>query len=433
MADVQLEHGHVRVANRLFEAMLDADFTGAQLKMVLGLIRLTYGWRRKTVSISVPDLAAKLRLAPVGGFRRALRELVDEGVVIEVERGTGHTAATYAIEKDFTCWGKFSTAPARLARMWGEKPLHLDAAFNPSEARTEPDDEATSESVTPQGYHPLGSPGLTPQGQSALPHRDIPTAPNDAAHRDLPAPKDSDRQLQTERHPVPVPEGAIVPRVAAPVPYVVDDPTPPYDRPQAPRIVLPPNAERLVSELYGAPVVTEQRRTDVRRQLYDAIDPTKRGARIRTGVYVKTTAERLDRVCLTVLKDPPQKYDAAIVCVLQKISAPETDEHGRTVTEAASANTKAMIALEERYEAAARLAANAWVTDHREQYDAILARLSAQFGDITTAAENDWRRVGFDAARLSEVRKASGFPDFETWRANDGRVAGSGRPLARAG
>jgi hypothetical protein len=28
MADVQLEHGHVRIANRLYEALLDAEFTG---------------------------------------------------------------------------------------------------------------------------------------------------------------------------------------------------------------------------------------------------------------------------------------------------------------------------------------------------------------------------------------------------------------------
>jgi phage replication O-like protein O len=112
MADVQLEHGHVRIANRLFEAILDADFTGAQSRILVALIRLTYGWRRRTVTLTVPELAAYCRMQPVGGFRRALRDLVGEGVVIQLEHDRGRSATTYAIQKDFMAWGRYSVAEA---------------------------------------------------------------------------------------------------------------------------------------------------------------------------------------------------------------------------------------------------------------------------------------------------------------------------------
>src|SRR4051812_9959424 len=102
MADVQLEHGHVRVANRLMEAILDTELSGAQLRIVLALFRLTFGWRKRSVTISPSELAKLTRLSPTGGFRRALSELVDNGVVVELKDGRSFT---YAIQKDYVKWG----------------------------------------------------------------------------------------------------------------------------------------------------------------------------------------------------------------------------------------------------------------------------------------------------------------------------------------
>jgi phage replication O-like protein O len=185
MADVQLEHGHVRIANRLFEAILDADFTGAQSRILVALIRLTYGWRRRTVTLTVPELAAYCRMQPVGGFRRALRDLVGEGVVIQLEHDRGRSATTYAIQKDFMAWGRYSVAEARLTAVWQSRP--------------QSDDDLLSEGVTPQGQtpqgdNPTGSYGTTPQGHPVQPHRVIHTGSNPLQGVELDPRKDSERQ-----------------------------------------------------------------------------------------------------------------------------------------------------------------------------------------------------------------------------------------------
>lgn len=132
MANVQLEHGYVRVANRLDEAITFAPFTGTQIKLVRAIVRLSYGWRQKTVRISLADLAARIGVpmskdgrAP-GHVRRALAELVAHGVVIEVDRGTGKRPGALAIRKNFTQWGKFAVDPAALEQLFTPRPDHAD-------------------------------------------------------------------------------------------------------------------------------------------------------------------------------------------------------------------------------------------------------------------------------------------------------------------
>lgn len=209
----------------------------------------------------------------------------------------------------------------------------------------------------------------------------------------------------------------------------LDDPTPAREPDPKPRVTLPPLAEQFVAELYG--LATEKRRADVRGQLYDAIDPTKRGAFLRRGVYVRAkNPEHLGRVCLAVRMDPPQSLDTAIVSVLRKLQDAETDANGRTVTEAAAHEHRQSDAMLERYELAARSAANTWVAEHRDEHEAIKRKLAAQFPGALADNADGWQRAAYEGAHLSEVRKASGFPDFETWRAANARASPT---LARVG
>ncbi|MCM8782211.1 MAG: replication protein [Candidatus Omnitrophica bacterium] len=47
-----LEKGHTRIANELLEAIIAYPFTAAQIKVILVVIRKTYGWRKKKSEIS---------------------------------------------------------------------------------------------------------------------------------------------------------------------------------------------------------------------------------------------------------------------------------------------------------------------------------------------------------------------------------------------
>ena len=67
---------------------------------------------------------------------------------------------------------------------------------------------------------------------------------------------------------------------------------------------------------------------------------------------------------------------------------------------------------------------------NHDAYEPIKRKLVAQFGDVATLPDGAWQRAAYDGAHLSEVRKASGFPDFDTWRAANARASPE---LARVG
>lgn len=126
MASPQLEQGHVRIANALLEALLYAKFSATQQKIVYCLMRLSWGWRARTVRITHGELAVRCNTSPAGGFRKEFQELVRNGVIIEVDAPHGRTPGAYAINKDFEKWGRFSVPPGTLDALFRERPEHAD-------------------------------------------------------------------------------------------------------------------------------------------------------------------------------------------------------------------------------------------------------------------------------------------------------------------
>jgi phage replication O-like protein O len=187
MADVQLEHGHLRIANALDEAITFADFTGTQTKIVRCLVRLTFGWRRRTVRIALPDIAERCHVAPSGGFRRALDELIREGVVVELERSIGRVPSLYQVNKDYESWGKFSVAAKALESLYGERPAHGDdAAKVPPQGQATENDENSC--MPPQGeMH-------DPTGEDSCPHEGTKNEPKSLIGETVGPPKDSEIQ-----------------------------------------------------------------------------------------------------------------------------------------------------------------------------------------------------------------------------------------------
>lgn len=54
----QLEEGHIRIANELYDAILSYPFTGRQLKVVLAIMRKTYGFGKKQDDISASQIGS---------------------------------------------------------------------------------------------------------------------------------------------------------------------------------------------------------------------------------------------------------------------------------------------------------------------------------------------------------------------------------------
>ena len=102
VADVQLEHGHIRIANALFRAVMLAKLSGSARRVLLECLSRQYGWARPK-DAPRPFAAAPASVGKAIGCARetasrALSALVRQRVL----RAVGDHA--YLIEKDFDRW-----------------------------------------------------------------------------------------------------------------------------------------------------------------------------------------------------------------------------------------------------------------------------------------------------------------------------------------
>jgi len=96
----QLEHGHTRLANELLEALIGYPFGGGELRVVLAIIRLTYGWNRTHCPIRQTALARLTRLDR-RQVQRVLTALRQQGVLFR-DRAT--RPFTYQLNKAYQGW-----------------------------------------------------------------------------------------------------------------------------------------------------------------------------------------------------------------------------------------------------------------------------------------------------------------------------------------
>ena len=87
-----MTEGYVPVPNAYFEYL--ADLSGAELKVLLAILRRTVGWRKESDEISIEQLQQMTGLAR-NSVRAGLRGLLERGLVVERTRATGSKAASY--------------------------------------------------------------------------------------------------------------------------------------------------------------------------------------------------------------------------------------------------------------------------------------------------------------------------------------------------
>jgi phage replication O-like protein O len=101
----QLENGHTRVANELLEAITVYPFTMAQLKVILAVIRNTYGWSRKTARLSYGRLSS-MTVINKRHLKRVVEELVSDGILLKQKEGRLNVLG---INKRYTGWKLWKT------------------------------------------------------------------------------------------------------------------------------------------------------------------------------------------------------------------------------------------------------------------------------------------------------------------------------------
>jgi len=136
-----MTEGFVPVPNAYFEHL--ADLSGAELKVLLAILRRTVGWRKESDEISIEQLQQMTGLAR-NSVRAGLRGLLERGLIEQRSNATGSKAASY------TCIIP-SSMGSKIDPLWGQK--------------LTPKDDSGVKNCPSRGskIDPLGGQKLTPQ------------------------------------------------------------------------------------------------------------------------------------------------------------------------------------------------------------------------------------------------------------------------------
>lgn len=159
MASPQLSNGYTEIAHEVLEALYAHDFTAKEFRIILLLIRRTWGWKKKIDSFSVKDVSDTLGF-PKERVRETLTGLIHRNVVRQVKAPTFNTPASYMFEKNWEAWTvskpgqvKRKDPPSPRKQLQGQKSPDVRPCFrgedspqNPGEGGSEkPDNHALPE------------------------------------------------------------------------------------------------------------------------------------------------------------------------------------------------------------------------------------------------------------------------------------------------
>ena len=96
MANPQVEDGFTRLANELLEALIQADLSARELRVLLAVARETYGWSRKATTVTGYKVAKMTGMQRTQAAR-ALRALKQRNVLSNGNEGIG-------LQKDYQAW-----------------------------------------------------------------------------------------------------------------------------------------------------------------------------------------------------------------------------------------------------------------------------------------------------------------------------------------
>ena len=100
MKSPQVEEGHIRIANELYDAIVLYPFTARQLKVVMVIMRKTYGYNKKVDDVSASQIAAAC------GLHRS--HVTTTLTVLEsmnvITKSAGVYGSIVGINKNFASW-----------------------------------------------------------------------------------------------------------------------------------------------------------------------------------------------------------------------------------------------------------------------------------------------------------------------------------------
>jgi len=102
MASPQLENGYTKIANELYDEICRWKFSAYEFRILIFIIRKTYGWNKKEDWISLSQFMNGTGIRQ-SHICRTISLLMQQNIIT---KGGNRTMPKYSIQKDFTQWIK---------------------------------------------------------------------------------------------------------------------------------------------------------------------------------------------------------------------------------------------------------------------------------------------------------------------------------------
>ena len=103
MASPQKENGYTSIANELLEQLYRRRFSASQLKILLLVIRFTYGFNRKTATLSNTFISAGTGMHEIT-VSKEVGTLLRDNVLKLYKKPSFHNSRIIGINKDYESW-----------------------------------------------------------------------------------------------------------------------------------------------------------------------------------------------------------------------------------------------------------------------------------------------------------------------------------------
>jgi len=95
----------MQIPNELIDSMIKSCFTASEFKIVLIVIRKTYGWRKEKVRLSFSQLSFLTQVS-MRHAKRAVKKLIKDNVILNEKR---HNKNLLGINGKFNDWRLWKT------------------------------------------------------------------------------------------------------------------------------------------------------------------------------------------------------------------------------------------------------------------------------------------------------------------------------------
>ena len=103
MAKPQTEEGYTIIANEILDVLPLFKFNGTQLRILITVIRFTYGFKRKEHELSLKFIQ-KATMIDKRNIQKEVKKLIDLNVLKVTQEASFTTARTMGLNKDYDSW-----------------------------------------------------------------------------------------------------------------------------------------------------------------------------------------------------------------------------------------------------------------------------------------------------------------------------------------